>query len=799
MTNTKKVRITFILSSLFITIIALGFNGIINMDSFKKSVTESMVAGYNVTGGEAVRKVEYAVKYGKPLENFYGINDLLKEVKEISTGIDDVQVINTDGKVLYALANETVGTSLDSSLLAKSLFTGDTVKSAYTLKNGSYHLFMKISDRSGAQIGSLVITFGEEIIKEKSDNLRQNSISVVLFFGLIAALVFILYFNRVKLFDDGGEIRRKKITVVIVCVLTTAQLISTFVNIVILRNEYVDMLKANTNLTASIVQKDINQVIEKGVTYEEVYDVEAWMKKIIQNVPQLEKIYISDSDGKVLKSTSNQAAGAVADPQYLYTLTLNKDANSKLCNINVVLSKDYINQKLKDIILDALTLLLTSFFLMLELVLFLIIFLKRKTQKLTVGNEKPKVDGNIIRTLAFLFFIANNIAVSFVPALMKDFYKPLWGLPENVVIALPTTMEMMGTIITTLIAGIIIDRKGWKYPFYIGLGVVGTGMLLCGLAGDQMMFILARFVIGIGYGLCWMAMRGFVAGLPDENSKATGFSSLSAGIYAGINCGCVIGGMLAERIGYSKVFLVGLVMMSFSGVFAITFMRDALPGGLNKTVKVQKQKGQGAMKFFLNGEIASFFLLMIIPTSLFYMFLSYFFPLYAKGIGVSSANTSRAILVYGICIVYLGPILGKYLFSKYNSKKIMFASNIILVAAMLVFALNGGYWFAVISLLLLGIGDSVGSPAQNSYFLSLEASQAQGTGKVLGFYSVIKKVGNMVGPMAFGWATAFGGMQQGVGIIGYFGVAALAIYFIISLIKRKSSNNQVGSGIYTDA
>lgn len=793
--NKRKVRVTFILSSLIITIIALGFNGIINMDSFKKSVTESLIAGYNVAGGEAVRKIEYAVKYGKPLENFYGINDLLKEVKETSDGIDDIQVIQKEGEVLYALSGENIGKKIEADLLVKSDFSKGSSKYSYILKNNKYHIFMKIADRTGGQIGNLVIIFSESLVKQKTDNLLYLSIGVILLFGLLAAVSLIIFFMRFKLFEENGEIRRKKITAFIICVLASAQLISVFINILILDNSYVTMLRANTNMTASIIQKDINQVVKKGVTYDELNDVEGWMKKIIQYVPQVQEIYISDSDGAILKSTAEVKVKKIVDPQYIYTIELEKDTTGKACSISVVLSKSYINKKLGDIILDALTLLLTSFFMMLELVLFLIIFLKRKTQSLSAGNTISKVDGNIIRTLAFLFFIANNIAVSFVPALMKDFYRPLMGLPENVVIALPTTLEMFGTIITTLIAGYIIDRKGWKYPFFIGLAGVCTGMLLCGLAREQMLFILARFIIGIGYGLCWMAMRGFVAGLPGEAEKSNGFSALSAGIYAGINCGCVIGAMLAERIGYSRVFLVGLIMMSFSGLFAIIFMKGILSGGLNNTVKVKREKTRGSAKFFFNGEIASFFILMIIPTSLFYMFLSYFFPLYTKNIGVSSANTGRAILVYGICIVYLGPVLSRYLSSRFNTKKVMFVSNIILVAAMLIFALNGGFWFAVLSLLLLGIGDSFGSPAQNSYFLSLEASQAQGTGKVLGFYSVVKKVGNMVGPMAFGWATAFGGMQNGVGIIGIIGVGALVLYAVISYIGKKSVDKNTISNV----
>lgn len=52
---------------------------------------------------ETERKIEYAVKYGKPLANFYGMQELLTEAAGYSSDIENVQILSPDGQILYAL------------------------------------------------------------------------------------------------------------------------------------------------------------------------------------------------------------------------------------------------------------------------------------------------------------------------------------------------------------------------------------------------------------------------------------------------------------------------------------------------------------------------------------------------------------------------------------------------------------------------------------------------------------------------------------------------------------------------
>jgi len=73
--NTRKVEFVFLTAFIILILIVLGFTGGMNIASFQKNHTESLVTSFTVAGGESVRKIEYAVKYGKPLTNFYGIEE----------------------------------------------------------------------------------------------------------------------------------------------------------------------------------------------------------------------------------------------------------------------------------------------------------------------------------------------------------------------------------------------------------------------------------------------------------------------------------------------------------------------------------------------------------------------------------------------------------------------------------------------------------------------------------------------------------------------------------------------------
>ena len=71
----------------------------LNTASYKKYYSESLAASHAVAAGSAQRTIEYAVKYGKPLGNFYGMPELLHSVKQAIPEVEDVRIILPNGTV----------------------------------------------------------------------------------------------------------------------------------------------------------------------------------------------------------------------------------------------------------------------------------------------------------------------------------------------------------------------------------------------------------------------------------------------------------------------------------------------------------------------------------------------------------------------------------------------------------------------------------------------------------------------------------------------------------------------------
>ena len=74
--------------------------GFINISSFQKNIIESEVVSVVVKGDEFINKIQYALKYGKELDNFYGMNSLLKEWKEQYVEIENASIVLIDGEIV---------------------------------------------------------------------------------------------------------------------------------------------------------------------------------------------------------------------------------------------------------------------------------------------------------------------------------------------------------------------------------------------------------------------------------------------------------------------------------------------------------------------------------------------------------------------------------------------------------------------------------------------------------------------------------------------------------------------------
>lgn len=779
----KRIRYILIISVIITIVLSLSFTGWLNITSFSQNYTESLIRGYTIAAQETVKKIEYGVKYGKSLNSFYGMEALLSNIKNNNEDIEELAIVDLNGLIVYHTTIEKVGGGVNENIWNNLQDNESDVRKVYQSihRDDRYHVLIPIKDVDTNYIGFLKLSFKDEVIKEEI-KIYTKQLSFVLVILALAASVFLtILISRGNILDENNKARKKNILTIVLVVLSLAQLIFVFTNYSVFKKGYEDMGQNNIKLVARIVKKDIESVIDKDVLYRELYEMTDYLNRVKEIVPEIKDIYIRNESNRVFYATEAKSLGDSND-NYVYSESLLVDDDGTSPVISVELSNRYIQGKTKNILIDMMTSLVVSFFFMVEITLFVFIIIERKFDFSDKNNQEgfQNEDKKIIRPLSFLVFTGSFMPVSFIPIIMKDLHKPIFNLPEDIILGLPLSAESLFALMATIGAGYVIDKKGYKPLLIIGIFIFSVGALLSGIIINAFHFILSRSIVGIGLGLMIISMRMFVISTNSEIKKGEGIAAMNSGALAGVNCGVVVGGMIADRFGYSMVFFISIGVISLAQIFTLKMMKNKVTTLPEYSFK--EKKAYAFSNFIRDIEVLKFFILILIPVSIASMFLIFFLPIYSQKIGVSAANVGRAFMINGICVIYLGPVLSKYTQKYFGVIKSLILSMTIIGASFILFSFNNSLIMAFTVALLLGISESFGVAAQTNYFFQIKIINKIGKGKSIGYYSLFNKLGQMMGPIIFGIAITLG-IVKGVGLVGAL-ILVLAFIFMILHKKR---------------
>ncbi|SHJ99446.1 MFS transporter [Desulforamulus aeronauticus] len=746
----KKVLIIAV--GLLMTI--MSFTGFVNYMTFASNYNHSLVNAYSVAGSEFVRKIEYALGYGKPIDNYYGMQDTLNQLKDFIPELEQVNIVSPQGDILYDLRGFVRDRHLPGELLKAAVFQQGFVKEnlSYRFYQEKVYLFIGINQtpsdhNSPTHSADLVMVFPKSTFLQFNSHFIRHLAAWSAGVTLIALLLLAVIFFRAKLFQKE-YLTNKKILIVFVMVIGGAQLTCTGVNYFLFTSAYRDMAYTSRDFVQNIVQKNIDDIYAKGLSLENITGFDQYLDSIKTGLPQIDDIRIVES-------------GTQGSPP------------SK--EVQVTVSDDYVNQQIFKVLLDMLTVLVISIFFMVEITLLAVVvmMIRGPTQATDQGiDANPKIGRGLIRSLVFFVNLCACMSITFVPIVMKDLYQPVPGLSTDVILGLPLSAEMLGGILAIFLTSWSITKRGWRRVLYTGTLLLALGNLLAGFSVNELLFVISRGIAGWGLGHILMALRGLVVSLPEPNIA---IAEYSAGAIAGLNCGLVIGGLLADRIGYGAVFYVSAVLVIVPFIFVRRFM----------TALEIKERAAGSAsaweKFtdFITAKKTLLFLLCIfIPYFISGAFLDYYFPLFASANGLSQSDISRGFLLNGLFIIYLGPVLAGYAAKKLGSIKGMVVSMSIVICALTVFIVYGTIAAALATIILLGIAESFSVSLKTTYFLTLKGVRDLSIHQGIAYFSGMVNLSRMAGPMIYGLALSLG-TRMGISLIS-LGILLLLLVFILS-------------------
>jgi len=275
----KKTKAFFFLIILFAITLCLTFSVMIKNGSVKSLYEDVTFTQVTTEAKQYTAQIEYGLKYGRELDNFYNIDDTLTGIQQCSSYIEGVYIVSADNLLLYQKGAKSVANTL---YVNKEAFNqGNKIYDMYE-NGGKYYIVSQITGSSGIA-GYLILRVSADAISNSVAGFdRQNLLQSVLIGGEIVALC-LFALRRAKLSSkfQSAFFLIKLLSVSLVCFVLLDS------GVAVLRYyQIVDNAATQTvNKIAQALQGNVDEVMSKVVTSENIYDINDWLQKNEREMP----------------------------------------------------------------------------------------------------------------------------------------------------------------------------------------------------------------------------------------------------------------------------------------------------------------------------------------------------------------------------------------------------------------------------------------------------------------------------------------------------------------------------------
>lgn len=391
-----------------------------------------------------------------------------------------------------------------------------------------------------------------------------------------------------------------------------------------------------------------------------------------------------------------------------------------------------------------------------------------------------------VRFLTFLFMFGEFLSRPFFPLYVQEKLVPIPGISEAMLMALPITAFMLTHVLTTPYSARLIRRYGARKAYIAGALLSTIGLIGTGMAFQMVDLVLWRVLSGAGYAVMFMACQAYVVVNTAPESRAQGISMFVGGLMAAEICAPAIGGILADRIGFQLVFILGAAVSLLSAGLALRQMRQDTP-----TDSGPQKTSDSFMKAFLalmrNPRFAGTVIFGAVPAKLLLTgFLFYLAPIYLTQLGSSQSEIGRYLMTYGLANAFLGWLFARWV-DRWNLHVAAVAFGGLLTGFGLVF---GALWelplLVLAGIIALGVAQSITISAQVALISRLGAAEARiyGDAAVLSVFRLVERLGSAAGPFIVGLFVTVWGASTAMMASGILGLAAAALFMLVFLLTR---------------
>ncbi len=764
-----------ILSCLAVLLLGQLLIGALSLAALLRLDADSTADRLALIAGRTSGHIQAGLQLGKPLTQYFGLTLQLDRLRQDIPGLRSAAVFLDDGAVLAS----TAATPPDAARLLKALAQGRS--RAHEVEPDGLRLALPLAEPANGRKGALVIQVRDKGL-EQGDILRKNlSFLVTVTLAAAAAMAVVMRRLPVHRMAAAGWLRMSVPLLIMLCAqgLYAAHTVHDF------RVAWQAVIEQNARLIGEGLERDLEKVLGYGIAPERMRGLEKPMSRAIQAFPMLGGMQVMAADGGVLAQ-----AGEVLAENAVLGFPLQADGEGAAQAWLKLYPDDAAMQAaVRSRALDAATIAVVAMVAAIELMLMLQVLMDRAFTARPAAPampDDPSRLGMVARPAMFAFLFAMALPLGFLPLYARGLLDP--GVTDRaaaLLVALPTAAEMAAGLAMALLSGRVIDRRGWLLPAACGMGFAVIGNLACAWAGSLWMLAAARALAGLGYGLVWMALQGFVVNLGPARYRGRNMTALIAGLFAGHMTGAAVGGMLASQTGQRPVFVVGALMV-LAAAFALRMLlwpyrgvpppRPAISD--RPLVDVAPPRLAGLL-----GDKGYAVLLLgsVVPFSIAQVgLLSYALPLHFDALGASPADVGRVIMLYGFCVIYAGPLLGRATDHSRHWKHWITAGGLVGAGGLLMLHWVPGLWGMAGAVALLALASCLAGAAQTPYMLAREQALAYGAAGATGIMRGADKFGQMLGPLVVGALFASVGMSGALVWTGVLYLLGTLVFWVLA-------------------
>jgi MFS family permease len=407
----------------------------------------------------------------------------------------------------------------------------------------------------------------------------------------------------------------------------------------------------------------------------------------------------------------------------------------------------------KDLIIRSLLMLALALFIVSEILAY-IPLAKKRAETEARGDEK--IPSRYFRPLTFLVFLAFNLPTAFLPNYALKMGGSFMGFSPNISSVLPISVSDVMLTVAPLLSPFLIACLGHRLSFFISFVLCAAGYAICAAAATIAPLIAGMGILGFGVGGLFTLLQTCVASKSDAGERERDFLSYTSSSFSGMNCGIMIGGILAADFGQKAVFSSGAflwaaVMTAFLILTGKTMEKGA-ETRMKTTTLTPDQAGSPPVRapFAFPRGILAFLFLSFLPFTMYSGFMYYLVPVFGNQAGFSDAELSLVFVFFGIGIMFLGPKIADMVRGK-NVKisYFLWLALIMELYGMLCFAFRQSAAAMVLAVFILGGAYGIGNAYFPLYLTEMPEAGTLREGGAMALFNFTESLGFAAAPVIF--------------------------------------------------